>query len=118
MNDDEISNFQLFRDCLSTPLIEKSAEKPTKKSRRTRGKGVQKTAIKPVAAEKANNAEELADFIDVCTNLIGTQSILTDRSMLPRKSSLVSRPRFELYHNLHGTIRLCFKFNTQTPSQN
>jgi len=44
MNDSEISNFQLFRDCLATPLIEKSAEKPKKSGRKSRGNGRRKTA--------------------------------------------------------------------------
>lgn len=61
--DDE--NFQLFRDCLSTPLIEKSSIKPAKKVRKARAG--RKTAIKPVSdsTEEPNDAAELAEFVDV-----------------------------------------------------
>jgi len=44
MDDIQVSNFQLFRDCLATPLIEKSAERPKKSSRKSRGNGRRKTA--------------------------------------------------------------------------
>jgi hypothetical protein len=70
MKEDELANFATFRDCLATPLIEKSAEKP-RKSRKSRANAGRKTAIKPVAsAEEINDAEELAEFIDVATVLI------------------------------------------------
>jgi len=69
-DDNESSNFQLFRECLSTPLIEKSSATPTKKARKARAG--RKTVIKPVsvptAAEEPNDAAELADFVDVSTN--------------------------------------------------
>jgi len=62
MEDPESSNFQLFRDCIYTPLIEKSVTKPEKKTR----KGRRKTAIKPIIpVEEPDDAEELAEFIDV-----------------------------------------------------
>lgn len=66
MNEDETSNFQLLRDCLATPLVEKAAvkEKPQKKIRKA--KYGRKTIIKPAfATEEPNDAEELAEFIDV-----------------------------------------------------
>jgi hypothetical protein len=65
----EESNFQLFREILSNPLIEKSSStapsiKKTKKNRSGR-----KTAIKPVTTdpeiEERDDAEELGEFIDV-----------------------------------------------------
>jgi hypothetical protein len=61
------TNFQTFRDCLATPLIEKSTSESSKSSRKTRGNGRRRTAIKPVTMESddANNAEDLADSIDV-----------------------------------------------------
>lgn len=65
MDKSEIFNFQLFRECLSTPLIEKSSLTPEKKSRKSRGNSRRKTAIKPVTIEEPNDAEELAEFIDV-----------------------------------------------------
>ena len=67
-DDTENSNFQLFRDCLSTPLIEKSSTTPHKKVRKARAG--RKTAIKPVTTpreEEPNDAAELADFVDVCS---------------------------------------------------
>jgi hypothetical protein len=68
----EASNFQLFRDCLSTPLIEKSTENPSK-TKKARNKSGRKTAIKPVVVEKAetSDADDLADFIDVCFDFLG-----------------------------------------------
>ncbi|RDW78336.1 hypothetical protein BP5796_06188 [Coleophoma crateriformis] len=63
--DEELSNYQLFRDCLSTPLIEKSVgDEPKKRKARKYGR---KTAIKPVSTQVAgevNDADELAEFID------------------------------------------------------
>ncbi|KAH8687661.1 hypothetical protein BGZ60DRAFT_394135 [Tricladium varicosporioides] len=65
MADIETSNFQLFRDLISEPLIEKSSTTPEKKTKRNRlGR---KSAIKPVVAkpdEEVNDAEELAEFIE------------------------------------------------------
>lgn len=68
MDEVESSNFQLFRECLSTPLIEKSRTTPTKIKRKV--KAGRKTAIKPVAKEpgdvtEQNDAEELGEFIAV-----------------------------------------------------
>ncbi|CZT08379.1 hypothetical protein WAI453_007274 [Rhynchosporium graminicola] len=71
MNDIEESNFQLFRDCLATPLIEKSTNTPTKPPRKARGG--RKNAIKPVTqAEEPNDAEELGEFIDYLATEIFT----------------------------------------------
>lgn len=69
MEEIESSNFQLFRDCLSTPLIEKSTEEPAK-SKKARNKSGRKIAIKPVIVEKSetSDADELAEFIDVCSS--------------------------------------------------
>jgi len=66
MEDVETSNFQFFRVCLSTSLIEKSTEIPPK-SIRARSKAGRKTAVKPVIAEntETDDADELAEFIEV-----------------------------------------------------
>jgi hypothetical protein len=71
MEDVESANFQLFRDCLSTPLIEKSTEQPSK-TKKIRNKSGRKTAMKPVAVHKTenNDADELAEFIDVCSGFL------------------------------------------------
>ncbi|TVY91474.1 hypothetical protein LAWI1_G003256 [Lachnellula willkommii] len=70
-DENEEHNFQLFRECLSTPLIEKSSTAPTKKVRKARAG--RKTAIKPVASaatEEADDAAELADFVDVSSKFL------------------------------------------------
>ncbi|CAL3971857.1 unnamed protein product [Diplocarpon coronariae] len=77
----EDSNFQLFRDCLSTPLIEISTNTPTRKARKARG-GRKNTIKTVVQAEERNDAGELGDFIDylateIFTNLPATLRTLT-----------------------------------------
>lgn len=65
--DDEQTNYETFRDCLSTPLIEKSLGEPRNPRKRKGGKG-RKNAIKPVVEvtiDTSNDAAELADFLDV-----------------------------------------------------
>jgi len=68
---DESANFHIFRDCISTPLIEKSADSPAKARRKSRGNGTAKTVAKSMAAatttisDNTDDAEELAEFIDV-----------------------------------------------------
>jgi hypothetical protein len=118
MNDDEISHFQVFRDCLATPIIEKSSENQKPKKQRRKAKAGRKTVIKPLAAlesEEPNDAEELEEFIDVCIRLHQFQTPLIDRSILRRKyswafhlSSVPSltqpgsiRPRFKLRTPIH-----------------
>lgn len=60
------SNFELFRDRLASPLIENSANEPSKKSRRARGNWRRKMATKPVTMpQESNDTNELAEFIDV-----------------------------------------------------
>jgi hypothetical protein len=74
------SNYQLFRDCLSIPLISKSTGGQQKLSRKARGNGRRRNAIKPVIREEGEteDAEELADFIDVGTDI--RLSKIMDRS--------------------------------------
>ena len=76
MEGSEDANFQVFRDCLSSPLIEKSSEQPEKKTRKARGSSRKKIAVKPIenAIEEPNDAEELAEFIDVCPTSIEESS--------------------------------------------
>ncbi len=82
METSEDVNFQVFRDCLSNPLIEKSSQQPAKKTRKAQVR--RKTAIKPVEAtmEEPNDAEELSEFIDVCPSSI--------RSLVPRTDEGIS----------------------------
>ena len=74
MESAEGENFQTLRDILSTPLIEKSTLSTTKKVKKIRAKHGRKTAIKRVNNEgsDANDAEELAEFID-CNNILFSQ---------------------------------------------
>lgn len=67
IEESEQTNYETFRDCLSTPLMEKSLGEPTKMRRRKGGRG-RKNAIKAVVEVSdgnGNDAAELADFIDV-----------------------------------------------------
>ena len=70
----EEANYASFRDCLSTPLIEKSSTKASKKGKRVRGNRIgRKTAIKPVVRvekEDEDDATELAEFVDVGTLML------------------------------------------------
>lgn len=80
MNEAEDTNFQIFRDCVATPLIEKSSE-PAKKKPRANGR--RKTAIKPVAQnEECNDAAELAEFIDVNLPVFSRKDAETDSSSI------------------------------------
>lgn len=67
MEEVEDSNFKLLRDCFASPLIEKSAKGPSEKSKKGRGNGRKKSTIKTsaVAPQEPDDAEELAEFIDV-----------------------------------------------------
>jgi hypothetical protein len=71
------SNFQTFRDCISTSIIEKLApdngQKGGGKKRKVKGR---KNEIKPVMrtvedqeAEAARAAEEVGEFVEVRSNL-------------------------------------------------
>lgn len=76
----EESNFQLFRDIISSLIIEKCAPSPTSTKAKTRtnrkAKAGRKAAFKPVSQglsveeEEMNDIEELGDFIDVCLFLL------------------------------------------------
>jgi len=67
MKEVEDSNLQLLRDCLSDPLIEQSSGR-TAKSKKARNKAGRKTATKLVVVERTetSDADELAEFVDVC----------------------------------------------------
>ena len=61
---DEVSNFELFRDCLSTVVIERLAPATTKPKKRVKGR---KNEIKPVVREQngETDAAELSEFTEV-----------------------------------------------------
>lgn len=68
--DEAQNNLDLFHDCLSGPLVQRSAVDSAKTSQKRRSKG-RKKSIKPVQNESVVNnsdpadAEDLAEFIDV-----------------------------------------------------
>jgi hypothetical protein len=66
MDQQEETNYETFRDILSTPLIEKSTTTPKHKGKKTRSNSRRKTVIKPVSvnSEETNDAEELVEFIE------------------------------------------------------
>ncbi|KAI9875549.1 MAG: hypothetical protein M1830_008350 [Pleopsidium flavum] len=69
IEDDERSNYEAFRECLSGPIIDKSAITPTKPKKRKTGKG-RKSAIQPFDGiddhdeRNGDDVEDLADFIE------------------------------------------------------
>ncbi|KAI9743226.1 MAG: hypothetical protein M1818_003072 [Claussenomyces sp. TS43310] len=99
LQDDETSNFQIFRDCLSTTLIEVFAITPTKPTRRRKGGNGRKTprvevSVDPLAAQASqgeNDAEELAEFIDKKAKLKAKQYLATDIfAILPAELRLLT----------------------------
>lgn len=69
-NEARVANLNTFRDCLSGPLISRSAITPAKSQKRRqprrRKHDVKPSGQAPYAAEdNDSDAEELADFIDV-----------------------------------------------------
>jgi hypothetical protein len=64
---EETANFELFRDCLFAPLIEKFAAEPprSKRKRHGRKKSQGLTADISIDANSSNDAEELSEFINV-----------------------------------------------------
>ena len=93
MTDDTFSaNLSTFRDCISGPLIARSAKPPVKyqEKRQTRGRrnhNVKHSRQASYAAEEnSSDAEELADFIDV-----GQSCVLEMRSYV--LTPLVHRDR-------------------------
>jgi hypothetical protein len=64
----ENANLEIFRDCLSVPLISNSTTQPSKAVKRRKAAVGRKNAVKPVQVVKqdeSNDGQELAEFIDV-----------------------------------------------------
>ena len=125
-DENEAANFQLFRECLSTPLIEKSSIVPPKKARKARGG--RKTAIKTVSVsageEPEDAAAELAEFVDVNACCINSRIrlLIKKNSISPQKSSQISHRSSEPWATQHGSTRPLYKPNIallshQTPYQ-
>ena len=64
MSETRDANLTLFRDCISGPLIAKSATTPVKPQRKRQLRG-RKNEVEPIQLEGDTTAEELAEFIDV-----------------------------------------------------
>lgn len=67
---EETANYEIFRDCLSAPLIQKFATDPaTSKGKRRGGHGRKKSQVVSadigVGDNSSKDAEELSEFIDV-----------------------------------------------------
>ena len=106
MDENERSNFQTFRDCLATPLIQKSTQDTSLSKRGESRKGKKKTVSKPAIAlpeEDLNDADELAEFIDVRHSPTAC-SLVNTTSTSPPKSSPVSLPPCAPSPTQSGTI--------------
>ena len=100
----ESFNFKLFRDCFASPLIEKSAQQPPSKSKKARGNGKRKSTSTPPTSlpQESNDAEELAEFIDVGVTDLKHGHPETDySSILHLNSSPAFQPAFEQIGRAH-----------------
>lgn len=95
----EESNFQLFREMLSDPIVQKCTTSSSKQKSKVRKARVgRKTAIKPVKSqlsvedENENNAEELGEFIDVCLYQLHINQSLT-KGAVPCYRDLLLTPK-------------------------
>lgn len=95
---DEEANFEIFRDCLSTVVIEKLAPATAKPKKRVKGR---KNEIKPVVAADGGDGEadaaELSEFTEVGLVEMPLRSMeyiaKTTTSTSPKKHFPVSRQR-------------------------
>jgi hypothetical protein len=65
--DPNSNNYAVFRECLSAAIVEGSAEKPSKASRRRRPKRA--TSPPPARTSTRTDPEDLAEFIDVSVSI-------------------------------------------------
>lgn len=68
--ENEQSNFEIFRDCLSNVVIERLAPETAKPKKRVKGR---KNEIKPVVQigdSEETDANELSDFTEVCITIL------------------------------------------------
>jgi len=71
VSENDTTNLNVFRDCLSTTIIERLSPQSGKRTKKRVSKG-RKNEIKPVVrTEEAdiNDASELGDFVEVCPPL-------------------------------------------------
>jgi len=75
LNETEIVNFAVFRDCFSSAILQRVSRNAPKKPSRSAGKSRKNasraTATEPATgrAEQHDDSEELADFIEVSISL-------------------------------------------------
>lgn len=74
-DDDDTGNFATFRDCLCGPLLEKSAIKRPRSSKRRTARGHRNSseAVKGIGGhgeEEQSAADELVEFVDVSSTFI------------------------------------------------
>lgn len=68
MDEDKADNYVNFRDCFSELAISTLSSAAQRKRHRVKGrKNEIKPVIRPAEEEHAGGAEDLAEFIDVCT---------------------------------------------------
>jgi hypothetical protein len=78
--EDEVVNFEAFRDCLSTAVIEKFAKTEPKIARkRVKGRKNEKTGADEAALDEdhTGDAAELSEFVDVCLKMSPNVSLHT-----------------------------------------
>lgn len=68
---DNPNNYQVFRECLSAAIVEKSEDKPIKSSKRRRPKRATSSSTPP-----RTDPEDLAEFIDVLQSTISNRQEL------------------------------------------
>ncbi|APA08973.1 hypothetical protein sscle_04g037430 [Sclerotinia sclerotiorum 1980 UF-70] len=110
LTNEEETNFRIFLDCLSTPLIEQctSVSNPKTSKRKTRGKAKagRKGTIKPISKDinideaKINDAAELADFIEYIALEIFTH-LPHELRTLSHKTYTSNPILQKIYPNLH-----------------
>ncbi|KAI9759844.1 MAG: hypothetical protein M4579_002051 [Chaenotheca gracillima] len=113
-NDEENDNYELFREALSGPIIEKSRLQDTKPKKQRRGKGRKNskslepattTAYGDEAPKDEDDAEQLADFVDYLATELFTSLPLDFRTL--SYSTFKSNPVLEETYSAplsHSTI--------------
>ena len=99
---EEVNNFEIFRDHLSASFIERLAPAAVKAPRRRTGKARRKE-IKPVSIvvgedEQLNDAAELSDFTEVCPCTFSYFERMLNRVVLGRRD--ISQPAEGLTNHL------------------
>ena len=115
---EEESNFETFRDCLSTVLIERLAPATAKPKKRVKGR---KNEIKPVVKtttgeEGEADAAEVSEFTEVCSIVIHSYGSLSVAEMSTNSTS--QRRHILAYHKIfaHYLMPLCKMIRHSPPN--